>query len=186
MSAAIPKFKTIFETTTVPALMQQLNLKNVMQVPRLKKIVINVGLSQAVQNPKLVDACQAELYAITGQKPLVTKSKKSIANFKLREDFPIGCMITLRGETMFNFLFKLINVSLPRVRDFQGVKITGFDQFANYNLGIKEQIIFPEINFDEVQALQGMNISIITSTTNREFATALLKALGMPFINKTT
>ncbi|MDO4701990.1 MAG: 50S ribosomal protein L5 [Erysipelotrichaceae bacterium] len=163
------------------------NLKNkfgytsVMQVPKVEKVVVNIGVGDAISNPKLLDEAVAELTQIVGQKPVITKAKKSIANFKLREGMPIGCKVTLRGERMYEFLDKLINVSLPRVRDFRGVSETAFDGRGNYTLGIKEQIIFPEINFDKVNKVRGMDIVIVTTANTNDEAKALLSELGMPF-----
>lgn len=164
-----------------PALMKQFEYKSVMQVPKVEKIVINVGLGEAVQNAKVLDETLAEIEQITGQKPVVTRAKKSIANFKLREGMPIGVKVTLRSERMYDFLDKLISISLPRVRDFRGVSNTSFDGRGNYTLGIKEQIIFPEINYDKVNKLRGMDIVIVTSANTNEEAKALLTGLGMPF-----
>lgn len=163
------------------------NLKNkfgytsIMQVPKVEKVVVNIGVGDAISNPKLLDEAVAELTQIVGQKPVITKAKKSIANFKLREGMPIGCKVTLRGERMYEFLDKLINVSLPRVRDFRGVSETAFDGRGNYTLGIKEQIIFPEINFDKVNKVRGMDIVIVTTANTNDEAKALLSELGMPF-----
>lgn len=164
-----------------PALMKKFNYKSVMQIPKVEKIVINVGLGEAVQNPKVVEETIAELEQITGQKPVITRAKKSIANFKLREGMPIGVKVTLRSEKMYDFLDKLVSISLPRVRDFRGVSNTSFDGRGNYTLGIKEQIIFPEINYDKVNKLRGMDIVIVTSAKTNEEARALLEGLGMPF-----
>lgn len=166
---------------------QKNNLKNkfgytsIMQVPKVEKVVVNIGVGDAISNPKLLDEAVAELTQIVGQKPVITKAKKSIANFKLREGMPIGCKVTLRGERMYEFLDKLINVSLPRVRDFRGVSETAFDGRGNYTLGIKEQIIFPEINFDKVNKVRGMDIVIVTTANTNDEAKALLSELGMPF-----
>lgn len=167
-----------------PALMKQFNYKSVMQVPHVEKIVVNVGLGEAVQNPKVIEDTVAELTQITGQKPIVTKAKKSIANFKLREGMPIGCKVTLRSEKMYDFLDKLVSISLPRVRDFRGVSSSSFDGRGNYTLGIKEQIIFPEINYDKVTKLRGMDIVIVTTAKTNEEAKALLSELGMPFVKE--
>jgi large subunit ribosomal protein L5 len=161
--------------------MKELALKNRMQLPKLRKITINMGLGEAVSNPKILDSAVEELQAIAGQKVVVTKAKKSIATFKLREGQKIGAMVTLRRERMYEFFDRLVTLALPRVRDFKGVSPKGFDGRGNYSLGIKEQIIFPEINFDRVDKIKGMNISIVTSAGTDENARALLKALGMPF-----
>jgi large subunit ribosomal protein L5 len=161
--------------------MKELNIQNRMQLPRLKKITINMGLGEAVSNPKILDSAVEELQLIAGQKVVVTKAKKSIATFKLREGQKIGCMVTLRRERMYEFFDRLVTLALPRVRDFKGVSPKAFDGRGNYSLGIKEQIIFPEINFDKVEKIKGLNVSIVTSAGNDENARALLKALGMPF-----
>jgi large subunit ribosomal protein L5 len=152
-----------------------------MQVPRLEKVVINMGVGEGKDNPKLLDAAVKELSLITGQRPVVTKAKKSVASFKLRDGMSIGCKVTLRGETMYDFINKLINVALPRVRDFRGVSPKSFDGRGNYSLGLKEQIIFPEIDYDQVEKIQGMDITIVTSAKTDEEAKELLRVLGMPF-----
>ena len=162
-------------------LMKKFNYSSPMQAPKLVKIVINLGVGDAIANPKALDEAVAELTAIAGQKPVVTKAKKSIANFKLREGMPIGCKVDLRGEKMYEFLDKLVNISLPRVRDFRGVSTSAFDGRGNYTLGVKEQIIFPEISYDKVNKVRGMDIVIVTSAKNNEEAKALLTELGMPF-----
>ncbi len=164
-----------------PSLVEKFNYSSVMQVPKVEKIVLNIGLGEAVSNPKVLDEAIAELTQITGQKPVATKAKKSIANFKLREGMPIGCKVTLRGEKMYEFLDKLISITLPRVRDFRGVSATSFDGRGNYTLGIKEQIIFPEINYDKVNKLRGMDIVIVTTANTNEEAKVLLTEMGMPF-----
>lgn len=165
----------------VPALMKELGLSNPMQVPNLRKIVINISTNEAVRNPKVLNNAADELTAFTGQKAVITKAKKSISNFKLREGMPIGTMVTLRKERMWAFLERLIHISLPRVRDFRGVSARGFDGRGNYNMGLKEQIIFPEIDYDKVDMVRGMNITICTSAANDNQGKALLEALGMPF-----
>jgi large subunit ribosomal protein L5 len=170
-----------FEKEIAAKLQQELGLKNKMEVPRLRKITINMGLGEAVSNPKILDSAVEELTAIAGQKPVVTKAKKSIATFKLREGQKIGAMVTLRRERMYEFLDRLITLALPRVRDFKGVSPKAFDGRGNFSLGIKEQIIFPEINFDQVDKIKGLNISIVTSAGTDENARALLRAFGMPF-----
>ena len=162
-------------------LVEKFNYTSTMQVPKLVKIVINLGVGDAIANPKALDDAVAELTAIAGQKPIVTKAKKSIANFKLREGMPIGCKVDLRGERMYDFLDKLVNISLPRVRDFRGVSTSAFDGRGNYTLGIKEQIIFPEISYDKVTKVRGMDIVIVTTANTDEEARALLTELGMPF-----
>jgi large subunit ribosomal protein L5 len=176
-----PRLRTRYQKEVVPALMKRFNYKNAMQVPRLKKVVVNMGLGEATQNPKLVDAAVLEMSAITGQKPVVTRAKKSIATFKLRENMPIGAMVTLRRERMWEFVDRLISISLPRVRDFRGVSPKAFDGAGNYTLGLKEQIVFPEIDFDKVEKVKGMNITFVTTAENNEEAKELLAQLGMPF-----
>jgi large subunit ribosomal protein L5 len=175
------RLKEIYKKEVMPALTKEFSYKNVFQVPRLEKVVVNMGLGEAVQNIKVLEAAIEELKQITGQKPVVTKARKSIANFKLRAGMPIGCMVTLRGERMYEFFDRLVNVSLPRVRDFRGVSPRAFDGRGNFSLGIREQIVFPEINYDKVERIQGMNISINTSALTDEEARKLLKLLGMPF-----
>ena len=165
----------------VPQMMQEFRYKSPMQVPRLKKVVVNIGLGEAIQNIKLLETASVELTAVTGQKPVVTRAKKSIAAFKLREGMPIGCMVTLRRGRMYYFLDKLMNVVLPRVRDFRGVSEKAFDGRGNYTLGIKEQIIFPEIEYDQIDKVRGMNITIVTSAPTDEEGKFLLKLLGLPF-----
>lgn len=170
-----------YKAEVVSALSKQIGAKSTMQIPRLEKIVINVCLGEATQNPKLVQTAADELTVITGQKAVITKAKKAISNFKLRENMPIGARVTLRREKMWAFLDRLINLSLPRVRDFRGLPNKGFDGRGNYNLGLKEQIVFPEINYDRVDKVRGMNITICTSAENDANGKALLEALGMPF-----
>ncbi|ALV23398.1 50S ribosomal protein L5 [Mycoplasma sp. (ex Biomphalaria glabrata)] len=165
-------------------LFTEFKYKSPMQVPKLEKIVINIGAGDAAANQKIMDNVVEELQSITGQKPVVTKSKKSIASFKLREDMKIGCKVTLRNKKMYDFLDKLINIALPRVRDFQGISSTAFDGHGNYTLGIKEQIIFPEIDYDKVTRLRGMDIVFVTSAKTNEEGKALLKKLGLPFKDK--
>jgi large subunit ribosomal protein L5 len=167
-----------------PELINQFNYSSSMEIPRLEKIVVNMGVGDAVSNSKVLDDAVAELQAITGQKPVITKAKKSIASFKLREGMPIGCKVTLRGERMYEFLDKLISISLPRVRDFHGINENAFDGRGNYTLGVKEQLIFPEINFDNIKKLRGMDIVIVTTANTDEEGRALLSLLGMPFKKK--
>jgi large subunit ribosomal protein L5 len=167
-----------------PELINQFNYSSSMEIPRLEKIVVNMGVGDAVSNSKVLDDAVAELQAITGQKPVITKAKKSIASFKLREGMPIGCKVTLRGERMYEFLDKLISISLPRVRDFHGINDNAFDGRGNYTLGVKEQLIFPEINFDNIKKLRGMDIVIVTTANTDEEGRALLSLLGMPFYKK--
>lgn len=170
-----------YQNEVVPQLMKDFGYTSVMEVPKIEKVVVNVGVGDAIQNSKLLDEAVEEVAAITGQKPVVTKAKKSIANFKLREGMPIGCKTTLRSEKMYEFLDKLFNISLPRVRDFRGVSDTSFDGRGNYTLGVKEQIIFPEIDFDKVNRTRGMDVVIVTTAKTNEEARALLAGLGMPF-----
>jgi large subunit ribosomal protein L5 len=177
------RLKELYANEIVPQLMKDFGYKNVMQVPKLEKIVVNMGLGEAIQNVKILDSAAEELAVITGQKSVITKAKKSIASFKLRQGMPIGCMVTLRKERMFEFLDRLMNISLPRVRDFKGISPKGFDGRGNYSLGIKEQLIFPEINYDKVEKIKGLNISIVTTAKTDEEGRALLKCLGMPFRN---
>jgi large subunit ribosomal protein L5 len=161
--------------------MDKFQYKNVMQVPKLDKVIINIGVGEAIQNPKALDAAINDLTIVSGQKPIVTKAKKSIAGFKLREGMPIGCKVTLRGERMYQFLDKLINIVLPRVRDFRGVSPQAFDGRGNYSLGIKEQTIFPEIEYDKIDKIRGMEVIIVTTAKSDEEARELLKSMGMPF-----
>ncbi len=175
------KMKEFYHKEVVPALVKQLNYKNIMQVPQLEKIVINMGLGEAIQNIKILDSAVEEIAAITGQRPTITKAKRSIAQFKLRAGMPIGCMVTLRKERMYEFFNRLINVALPRVRDFRGFSPHAFDGRGNYALGIKEQIIFPEINYDKIDKIKGMNIVIVTTAKTDEEGRELLKLMGMPF-----
>ncbi len=173
--------KERYNNEVSPALMKSLGLTNVMQVPRIKKVVLNIGLGEAMDNPKALDAAVQDLGAITGQKPVITKARKSIANFKLREGRAIGTAVTLRGDKMWAFLDRLMNIVLPRVRDFRGVSAEAFDGRGNYTLGLREQIIFPEIEYDKVDKVRGMEITIVTSAPSDEQAAALLQMLGMPF-----
>ena len=170
-----------YRKDVVPQLMKEQSYGNVNQVPRLEKVVLNMGLGEAIQNAKIMDSAVAELTAITGQKPVVTKSRKAIANFKLRENLAIGCMVTLRGRRMFEFLDRLMNLALPRVRDFRGVSDRAFDGRGNYSLGIREQIIFPEIDIDKIDKVRGLTVSIVTTAKTDAEGKALLRALGMPF-----
>ena len=172
-----------YQSEIVPKLRSEFNYKKIMEVPRIEKIVVNMGLGEAIQNVKILDSATLELNTITGQKSVITKAKKSIATFKLREGMPIGCMVTLRREKMYEFLDRLVNVSLARVRDFKGVSGKAFDGKGNYTLGIKEQLIFPEISYDSVDKIKGLNITIVTSAKTDEESKALLKHMGMPFRN---
>ncbi|MDL2321560.1 50S ribosomal protein L5 [Desulfosarcina sp. OttesenSCG-928-B08] len=177
------ELKTYYHETVVPKLKETFNYANPMQVPRLEKVVLNMGLGEAIHNIKIIDSAVEELRLIAGQKPVVTRAKKSIAAFKLREGMPVGCMVTLRKDRMYDFLDKLINVALPRVRDFRGISGKAFDGLGNYSLGIREQLIFPEIDYDKIDKIKGLNISIVTTATNNEEGKALLKFMGMPFKN---
>jgi large subunit ribosomal protein L5 len=176
-------FREIYQQQVVPALMKRFNYKNVMQVPRLEKIVINMGLGEAIQNIKILDSAVQEITNITGQKPVITKAKKSIAQFKLRKGLPIGCMVTLRKERMNEFFSRLVHAALPRVRDFKGISGKSFDGRGNYALGIREQLIFPEIQYDKIDKIKGMNIVIVTTAKTDEEGKELLRLLGMPFRN---
>jgi large subunit ribosomal protein L5 len=175
------RLKTLYKDKVVPALMKEFSYKNVMQVPKLDKIVINMGLGEAIQNAKVLDSAQAEMTAIAGQKPVVTRAKKSIANFKLREGMPIGCKVTLRGDRMYELFDRLVNVALARIRDFRGVSGKSFDGRGTYALGIREQIIFPEIDYDKIDKIRGMSIVVSTTAKTDEEGKALLKMMGMPF-----
>jgi large subunit ribosomal protein L5 len=177
------KLKTYYQSEVKPRLIDHFGYKNPMQTPRLEKVVLNIGLGEAIQNIKILDSAIEELTLIAGQKPLITRAKKSIAAFKLRAGMPIGCTVTLRRNRMYDFFDKLVNVALPRVRDFRGISPKGFDGHGNYTLGIKEQIIFPEIEYDKVDKIKGLNISCITTAQTDEEGRALLKLLGMPFKN---
>jgi large subunit ribosomal protein L5 len=173
--------KEKYQNEVVPALMKEYSLSNIMQVPKLEKIVLNIGLGEALDNPKALDAAVADIMAITGQKPIVIKAKKSIANFKLREGRLIGAKVTLRGEKMWAFIDRLINIALPRLRDFRGVNRNSFDGRGNYTLGLAEQLIFPEIEYDKIDKVRGMEITIVTTAPNDEQSLAMLSMLGMPF-----
>lgn len=175
------RLKEKYQKEVVPALMSKFNYRSVMQAPKLEKIVINMGIGDAVQNSKVLDSAVEELAAISGQKPVVTRAKKSIAGFRLREGMPIGAKVTLRGERMYEFLDKFVSVSLPRVRDFRGISKKSFDGRGNYTLGVKEQLIFPEIDYDKVNKVRGMDIVIVTTANTDEEARELLAQMGMPF-----
>jgi large subunit ribosomal protein L5 len=179
--AMMARLKTKYSNDVIPAMMKEFSYKNSMQVPRLAKITLNVGVGEATQNAKAIDSTVAEITAIAGQKPVVTRAKKAIANFKLREGVPIGCMVTLRRERMYEFLDRLIHVALPRVRDFKGVSDRSFDGRGNYSLGLREQIIFPEIHADKVEKPRGMTITIATTAKTDQEGRTLLKLMGMPF-----
>ena len=176
-----PRMRERFRSAVVPAMMKERGYSNPFQVPRLEKVVINMGVGEGKENAKVLDFATADLQAISGQKPVITRAKKSIANFKLRENVPIGCKVTLRGPRMYEFLDRLVNVALPRVRDFKGVPPKGFDGRGNYNMGLKEQIIFPEIVYDKVDKVRGMDITMVTTARTDEEAKALLTHLGVPF-----
>ncbi len=175
--------KERYKKEVIPTLIKQFSYKNVMQVPRIEKVVINIGMGEAIQNVKILDSAVKELSMITGQRPVITRAKKSIANFKLREGMSIGCMVTLRGGKMYEFLNRFLNMVLPRIRDFKGVSGKSFDGRGNYSIGLKEQLIFPEINYDEIQGIHGMDIAIVTTARTNEEGKALLKLMGMPFRN---
>jgi len=175
------RLRDFYKKAVVPALTERFKYKNPMQVPTLSKIIVNMGLGEAIQNPKVLEAAQQEMALVTGQWPVLRKARKSIATFKLREGMTIGCKVTLRRDTMYHFLDKLINVALPRVRDFRGVSPKGFDGRGNFSMGIKEQIIFPEIDLDKIEKIRGMNITLVTSANTDEEARELLGQLGMPF-----
>ena len=181
MANYMPNLKQKYQAEVAPALMQKFGYKSTMEIPRLEKIVINVGCSEARENAKVLDAVVGDLTKITGQKAVVTKAKKSVANFKLREGMPIGAKVTLRGDKMWEFLDRLFNVALPRVRDFRGISADGFDGRGNFALGIKEQLIFPEIEYDKIDKIRGMDIVMVTTAQTDEEGKELLKALGAPF-----
>lgn len=173
--------KEKYQKEVIPALMKEFSLSNVMQVPKIEKIVLNIGLGEALDNPKALDAAAADIMAITGQRPVIIKAKKSIANFKLREGREIGAKVTLRGEKMWAFIDRLINIALPRLRDFRGVNRDSFDGRGNYTLGLQEQLIFPEIEYDKIDKVRGMEITVVTTAPNDEQSLAMLSMLGMPF-----
>ena len=176
-----PRLKERYQKEVVPSLIKEFNYGNPMAVPRLRKIVVNMGLGEAIQNAKLLDSATHELAQITGQRPVITRARKSIANFKLRKTMPIGAMVTLRGDRMYEFFDRLANVALPRVRDFKGLSTRAFDGRGNYTLGLRDQLVFPEVDYAKVDKVKGMNISIITDARNDTEALALLRHLGMPF-----
>ncbi|MCX8027900.1 MAG: 50S ribosomal protein L5 [Thermodesulfovibrionales bacterium] len=176
-----PRLKQRYKDEIIPKMLQEFSYKNVMQVPAIKKIMVHVTLGEATQNIKLLDAAEKELAMITGQKPIITKSKKAIAGFKLKKGVPLGCKVTLRGNRMYEFLDRLINLSLPRIRDFKGLSTKSFDGRGNYSFGLKEQYIFPEIDYDKVESIHGLDITICTSAKNDEESKALLRYFGMPF-----
>jgi len=176
-----PRLRDIYEQKVIPALMKEFGYKNVMQVPKLERVVLNVGMGEAIQNVKLLEGAVAELGMITGQKPVVTRAKKAIAGFKLRQGLPIGAKVTLRSRRMYEFFDRLVSLALPRIRDFRGVSPKAFDGRGNYTLGLKEQLIFPEIKYDEVASIHGMDITVVTTAKTNDEGKALLKHLGMPF-----
>jgi large subunit ribosomal protein L5 len=180
---ALPALKEKYLKDVVPQLKKELGYKNIMQIPRLKKVVVNMGLGEAIQNAKLIDSGIYTLSQITGQKPVVTKSKKAISNFKLRAGLSIGCCVTMRGDRMFEFLDRFINIAMPRIRDFKGVSAKSFDGRGSYTIGLKEQLIFPEIHYDKIEKVKGLNITIVTSAKTDEEGKHLLRLLGMPFRN---
>ncbi len=177
----MPRLRDKYQSEVIPAMQQKFGYANVMEVPRLEKIVLNMGVGRAIQNAKMLDAAAGDLAIIAGQKPIITHARKSISNFKLREGMPIGAKVTLRGDRMYEFLDKLMNINLPRVRDFRGVSPKSFDGRGNYSLSVKEQLVFPEIDYDKVEQIQGMDITVVTSARTDEEAKALLEFLGMPF-----
>lgn len=177
------QLRNLYNESVVPKLKEKFNYTNPMQIPKIEKIVINMGLGEAIHNIKIIDSAVEELKQISGQQPVVTRAKKSIASFKLREGMPIGCMVTLRKKRMYDFLNKLVNVALPRVRDFRGVSGKAFDGSGNYSLGVKEQLIFPEIEYDKIDKIKGLNVSIVTTAKTNEEGKELLKLMGMPFKN---
>jgi len=177
----IPRLQEKYEKEVVPALMEKFNYKSVMEVPKLEKIVLNMGVGEAKDNPKVLEAAVSDMTIITGQKPVLTRAKKSIANFKIRENMPIGCKVTLRKQKMYEFADKLMNIAMPRVRDFQGVSDKAFDGRGNYTLGVKEQLIFPEIEYDKIDKVRGMDIVFVTTAKTDEESREFLRALGMPF-----
>ncbi len=178
------RLQTFYKETVVPKLMKQLDFDNIMQVPRVTKITLNMGVGEAVTNKKVMEHAVADMTAIAGQKPIVRNSRKSVASFKIRDGWPVGCKVTLRREKMYEFLDRLVNIAIPRVRDFRGLNRKSFDGRGNYSLGVKEQIMFPEIDFDQVDAIRGMDITITTTAKNDEEGMALLKAFNFPFKSK--
>ena len=177
------QLKQLYEAEVAPKLAETFQYKNPMQIPKIKKIVLNMGLGDAIHNIKVLDSAVEELKTIAGQKPVITRAKRSIAAFKLREGMPIGCMVTLRSDRMYDFFYKLVNIALPRVRDFRGISGRAFDGHGNYALGIREHIIFPEIDYDKIESIKGLNIAIVTTAKTDEHGKELLKLLGMPFRN---
>ncbi len=176
------RMQEMYKAKVAPALMEKFSYKSVMQIPKLEKIVVNIGMGEAKDNPKAIEAAMGDLAAITGQSPVITKARKSVANFKLREGMNIGCKVTLRGEKMYEFLDRLFNVALPRVRDFRGINPNSFDGRGNYSLGVKEQLIFPEIDYDKIDKIRGMDIIVVTTAKTDEEARELLSLMGAPFV----
>ena len=177
----IPRLKETYRQDVVPALMKEFGYRNAMEVPRLEKVVINIGMGEALQNPKAMDSAASDIAAITGQKPVITRARRSIANFKIREGNAIGLMVTVRGDHMWEFIDRMVNAALPRIRDFHGVSNKGFDGRGNYSLGIREQLIFPEIEYDKIDHIRGLQITLVTTARNDEEGKRLLQLLGMPF-----
>lgn len=177
----MPRLKDKFQSEVIPAMQQKFGYKNIMEAPRLEKVVLNMGVGKAITNSKILDAAAGDLAIIAGQKPVITRARKSVSNFKLREGMAIGTKVTLRGDRMYEFLDKLMNINLPRVRDFRGVSPKSFDGRGNYSLSVKEQLVFPEIDYDKIEQIQGMDITIVTTARTDEEAKALLEFLGMPF-----
>jgi large subunit ribosomal protein L5 len=176
-----PRLKEMYRQEAVPALMKEFGYRNVMEVPRLEKVVVNIGLGEALQNPKALDSAASDIAAITGQKPVITRAKRSIANFKVRQGNPIGLMVTVRGDRMWELVDRMVNAALPRIRDFHGVSNKGFDGRGNYSLGIREQLIFPEIEYDKIDRIRGLQLTLVTTARNDEEGKRLLQLLGMPF-----
>lgn len=176
-----PRLKEMYRQEVVPALIKEFGYRNVMEVPRLEKVVVNIGLGEALQNPKALDSAASDIAAITGQKPVITRAKRSIANFKVRQGNPIGLMVTVRGDRMWELVDRMVNAALPRIRDFHGVSNKGFDGRGNYSLGIREQLIFPEIEYDKIDRIRGLQLTLVTTARNDEEGKRLLQLLGMPF-----
>ena len=176
-----PRLKEMYRQEVLPALMKEFGYRNVMEVPRLEKVVVNIGLGEALQNPKALDSAASDIAAITGQKPVITRAKRSIANFKVRQGNPIGLMVTVRGDRMWELVDRMVNATLPRIRDFHGVSNKGFDGRGNYSLGVREQLIFPEIEYDKIDRIRGLQITLVTTARNDEEGKRLLQLMGMPF-----
>lgn len=176
-----PRLKEVYRQEVAPALMKEFGYKNIMRVPRLEKIVLNMGLGEALQNPRALDSASDDVATVTGQKPIITRAKRSIANFKVREGNPIGLMVTIRGDRMYEFFDRMVNAALPRIRDFRGVSTKAFDGRGNFSLGIREQLIFPEIDYDKIDRIRGMQVTFITTATSDEEGKRLLQLMGMPF-----